>query len=242
LFVPGCCFECAPRWRGGFDTAPILITEPRMSSLLSPAELAWYVTGRFYRTGEGWLADYGYFLHLSGIVGDMFDGEPGEGAPYFTFAAKPFKARPASNGALNLALDPVGEFSVYLQRVPGGDFDRPESFAQGERIATFRRTGLVVGSTVSAQVGGASVPVLGDNVFSARLIDSRAFEFHSAHYDLARILGRGVTQFGTSATVPVAFPAHGTHPPRYELVLPFTGSAIALAGNPGGIVESVIGN
>jgi hypothetical protein len=100
----------------------------------------------------------------------------------------------------------------------------------------------VVGSTVSAQVGGASVAVFGDNVFSARLIDSQPFEFQGAHYDLGRIVGRGVTQFGTSAMVPVAFPAHGTHPPTYELVLPFTGSAIALGGNPGGIVESVIGN
>ncbi|MGO1073299.1 hypothetical protein [Lysobacter sp. CA199] len=86
----------------------------------------------------------------------------------------------------------------------------------------------MVGTTVSAQVGAAPVPVLGDNVFSTRLIDSRRFEFAGAHYDLAAILGRGVTQFGTSAALPVAFPAHGTHPPRYELVLPFTGSAIAL--------------
>ncbi|MEH6421287.1 hypothetical protein [Pseudomonas sp. CGJS7] len=200
-----------------------------MSSLLSPAELAWYVTGRFYRRSDGYLADYGYFLHLSGIAGDLFVDGPAEGRAHFTFAAKPFKARAASNGALDLALDPAGEFSVYLQRIPAGDFDHPETFAQGERIATFRRTGLVVGTTVSAQVGGAAaVPVLGNNVFSAQLIDSRHFEFAGAHYDLGAILGRGVTQFGTSAAVPVAFPAHRTHPPTYELVLPFTGSAIAL--------------
>ncbi|MGH8079725.1 MAG: hypothetical protein ACREP7_04045 [Lysobacter sp.] len=199
-----------------------------MPALLSPAELAWYVTGRFYRSHDGFLADYGYFLHLAGIAGDLFEGPTGEGAAHFTFAAQPFKARSASNGGLDLGLDPVGEFSVYLQRTPAGDFDRPESFTQGERIATFRRTGMVVGSTVSAPVGHAAVPVLSDNVFSARLIDGRPFEFKGAYYELARILGRGVTQFGTCATLPVAFPAHGAHPPRYELVLPFTGSAIAL--------------
>ncbi len=196
--------------------------------LLSPAELAWYVTGRFYRRPDQWLADYGYFLHLSGIDVHLFAGAIGETTAHFTFAAKPFLAGGVSNGALELGLDPAGEFSVYLQREPAGDFDWPESFAQGERIATFRRTGLVVGTTLSAQVGTSAVPVLADNVFSALLIDSRPFEFAGRRYDLAQLLGRGVTQFGTASTVPVAFRAIAPHPPTYDLVLPFTGSAIAL--------------
>lgn len=195
---------------------------------LSPAELAWYVTGRFYRRADGLLADYGYFLHLSGIDAPLFAGEVAEGNAYFTFAAQPFRSGSAVNGALQLGLDRVGEFSVYLQREPAGDFDDPASFARGERIAVFRRTGLVVGTTVEASLGGAPGAVFADNVFSARLIESRPFRFGGHSYDLAEILGRGVTQFGTAANVPVPVPITPA-PPHYDLILPFTGSAIALA-------------
>lgn len=196
-----------------------------MTALL-PAELAWYATGRFYRANDGTLADYGYFLHLPVSDAPLFDGERGETTAHFTFAAKPFKALGVENGALSLALDPVGEFSLYLQRRPAGNFDDPASFAQGERIATFRRTSLVVGTTVAATAGAGTEPLMGDNVFSARLLSSTPFEFGGRRHDLAHGLGPGVTQFGTAATTAVVPPPRG-----YDLVLPFTGSAIAL-GRP----------
>jgi hypothetical protein len=192
---------------------------------LLPAELAWYVTGRFYAAANGGpLADYGYFLHLAGIDAALFDGQAGEGSAHFTFAAVPFEAGAVGNGALKLALDPVGEFSIYLQRTPAGDFDHPESFAQGERIATFRRTSLVVGTTVEGAAANAPA-LIGVNVFSAHLVDSVPFEFGGRHHDLRQIIGRGVTQFGTAATTPIATP---TRPG--DTVVPFSGSAIALGG------------
>ena len=61
--------------------------------MLLPAELAWYVTGRFYLDDkkENNLADYGYFLHLAGIdQAQLFAGKLGEGTACFTFAAVPF--------------------------------------------------------------------------------------------------------------------------------------------------------
>lgn len=181
---------------------------------LQPARLAWYATGRFYETGEGELADYGYFLHLPFLAVPLFDGPPSETTAYFTFAAEPFKAEYIENGSLTLGLDPVGSFSLYLQRRPAGTFDDPASFAQGERIATFRRATLVVGTTVGTAVG--------TNVFTADLIDSNPFDFAGGRHDLAEHLGRGITQFGTAGTTPITPPKH------YKLVLPFTGSAIAL--------------
>lgn len=195
---------------------------------LQPTALAWYATGRFYRTDDGHLADYGYFLHLPGLDGalrggELFDGPPGETTAHFTFAATPFKAGGLDNGALSLALDPVGEFSLYLQRRPAGDFDAPDSFAAGERIATFRRTSLVVGTTVETGTGASAQLLFGNNVFTAHLIDSRPFEFGGRRHDLAQSLGHGVTQFGTAATTAIMPPPKG-----YTLVMPFTGSAIAL--------------
>lgn len=190
-----------------------------MISLL-PAELAWYVTGRFYRADDLTLADYGYFLHLPAVDAPWFDGAPGEATAHFTFAATPFKAGGLINGALSLALDPVGEFSVYLQRKPAGDFGDPASFAAGECIATFRRTSLVMGTTVDAT---ATRSLFGNNVFSARLVASTPFEFGGRRHDIAHGIGQGVTQFGTSASTPIE-PA----PEGYNMVVPFTGSAIVL--------------
>ncbi|TKR29524.1 hypothetical protein FCE95_15435 [Luteimonas gilva] len=194
---------------------------------LSSAELAWYATGRFYEAEDGSLADYGYFLHLPFAEASLFDGAiMGETTAHFTFAAKPFQAKAVVNGALKLGLDPVGEFSLYLQRRPAGDFGDPASFAQGECIATFRRASLAVGTTVAANLAlnGASVslPLVGANVFTAHLIASVPFEFGGRRYDLEESVGRGVTQFGTAAAAAIA------PPPGYRTVLPFTGSAIAL--------------
>lgn len=194
-------------------------------SLLSASELAWYATGRFYRAADGSLADYGYFLHLPFPECPMFSGAPAETTAHFTFAAQPFKNRTASNGSLSLALDAVGEFSLYLQRIPGGNFDSPASFAQGERIAMFRRSTMVVDTTLSASASPtvAPTPVLIANLFTAWLIDSSSFELQGRHYDLGAAIGRGVTQFGFAATTPVV-PA----PSGYTAVVPFTGSAVAL--------------
>ena len=191
-----------------------------MSPLLS-AELAWYVTGRFYvaETSNA-IADYGYFLHLGGIAAPLFAAAPAESSAHFTFAAEPFEAAKLSNGGLQLGLDPVGSFSVFLQRRPAGDFDDPASFARGECIGRFRRTSLVVGTTLNDAAGQALIT---SNVFSARLTASTPFEFGGRHYDLGEMLGAGVTQFGTAAGQAIE-PA----PAGYTLVLPFTGSALAL--------------
>jgi len=194
-----------------------------MTALL-PAELAWYVTGRFYQAEQdGPVADYGYFLHLPFPDVPLFDGKLGEATAHFTFAARPFQAQGITNGSLSLGVDPVGEFSLYLQRRPAGTFDDPASFAQGECIATFRRTSLVVGTTVDGTVGAKAAPLVGTNVFSARLVASTPFEFAGGRHDLADQIGRGVTQFGTAAGTPIL-----PTPSGYTLVLPFTGSAIAL--------------
>lgn len=188
-------------------------------AVAAPAELAWYVTGRFYGKPDGSLADYGYFLHLAGIDAALFNGAPGEATAHFTFAAEPFRAGKVSNGSLNLALDAIGDFPVYLQHTPLGDFAWPASFGLGERIATFRRASMVLGTTVKA----TGSPLMALNAFTARLIDSVSFEFAGRRHDLARIIGRGVTRFGIAAATPVVTP---TQP--HDVVLPFSGSAIAL--------------
>jgi hypothetical protein len=193
-----------------------------MDGRILPGAVAWYVTGRFYAGEDGTAFDAGYFVHLQGIDGPLFSGKAGEETAYLTFLADPFKAKKVFNGDITLGLDDVGEFGVYLRRVPGATFDRPESFGEGEEIARFRRVSVVMGATVGA--GAANQALFSANVFSAQLIHSREFELAGRRYDLGRLIPSGVTQWGTAAATSTGAPAG----------IPFVGSAIAIGGEPGG--------
>lgn len=194
-----------------------------MEGLLA-GEVAWYVTGRFYAAEDGSLRDAGYFLHLQGIDDDaLFSGGKGEGTAHLTFLADPFTAGPLQNGDLSLGLDAAGEFAVFVQRQPRATFGDPASFGAGEEVARFRRVSVVTGTTV----GTAEGPVLGLNVFTARLVASRPFELGGRTYDLRRLVPDGITQWGTSAATPAATLA------GYTSVVPFVGSAIAVGQRPG---------
>lgn len=182
--------------------------------MIRPGEVAWYVTGRFYLATDRSIVDAGYFVHLQGIDGSLFANDAiGERTAHFTFAAHPFTATDFTNGALKLAVDAAGRFSVYLQREPCGTFDDPSSFVKGECIATFERVSVVVGATV-----GAAVTL---NAFSARLVSSTPFAFGERTYDFAELLPHGITQWGTASPEPIAPPPAG-----YTTVVPFVGSAI----------------
>ncbi len=195
-----------------------------MEGPILPGEVAWYVTGRFYRADDGTLRDAGYFLHLQGIDAELFSGDAGEGTAYLTFLADPFTATPLSSGDLALGMDAVGDFAVYLNRQPQATFDAPASFGAGEEVARFRRVSVVTGATVGA--GKMDRPLFGLNVFSARLVSSRPFELGGRRYDLRRLMPNGITQWGTSAATPAA------ELPGFTSVLPFVGSAIAIGGAP----------
>jgi hypothetical protein len=181
-----------------------------------PAEVAWYVTGRFYVDEAGSMFDAGYFLHLQGLHGSMFDGERSESTAHFTFLSEPFRSKQTvANGDLSIGIDSVGEFSLYLNRVPFASFDEPESFGAGERIATFRRVSIVAGLTVPNVVIA--------NVFSASLIWSTEFEYAGERQNLSELMPNGVTQWGTAGTTAITPPLV-----RYKTVLPFVGSAVAI--------------
>ena len=197
-----------------------------MEGMILPGEVAWYVTGRFYRAHDGSLRDAGYFLHLQGVEGGLFGGERGEGTARLTFLADPFTSTPVQNGDITLGLDAVGDFAVYLNRRPAATFADPLSFGAGEEVARFRRTAIVTGATVGS--GSGDAPLFALDVFSARLTSSRPFELDGRTYDLRRLLPHGITQWGTAAATAVT----GADAAGYEAVIPFVGSAIAIGGPP----------
>jgi len=190
---------------------------------LSPAppipagRVAWYVTGRFYATAAGSTQDLGYFLHVEGIAADLFAGPISEANALLTFRSTPFTAQTLTNGDLALSLDPAGDFSVYLNQPGTGksnpSFDDPDSFSQGQRVATFRRTGVVLGTTLTG-------PKVAANTFSAVPVESVLFEIGGTVYDFAKHLPDGITQWGTASTT--LLPPVGL----FTTVVPFVGSAI----------------
>jgi hypothetical protein len=198
-----------------------------MEGMILPGEVAWYVTGRFYKAADGSLLDAGYFLHLQGVEGGLFSGEPGEGTAHLTFLADPFTATNVQNGDITLGLDAVGDFAVYLNRQPAADFADPASFAAGEEVARFRRVAIVTGATVGS--GSTNQSLFSLNVFSARLIESREFVLQNRRYDFRRLMPHGITQWGTAAATPIADAGAA----GYTTVIPFVGSAIAIGGGPG---------
>lgn len=198
-----------------------------MEGMILPGEVAWYVTGRFYKAADGTLLDAGYFLHLQGVEGELFNGGRGEGTAHLTFLADPFTAEDLQNGGLSLGLDAVGDFAVYLNRSPSATFADPASFGAGEEVARFRRVAVVTGATVGS--GSADQPLFSLNVFSARLIASREFVLNNRRYDFRRLMPNGITQWGTAASTPIADAGAA----GYTTVIPFVGSAIAIGGNPG---------
>lgn len=170
-------------------------------------QVVWYVSGRFYvPTNSSAIYDAGYFLHLPIIGADLTSN--------FTFLAEPFTPTDFYNGDLKIGIDPVGQFSIYLQNSPVANYDDPQSFGAGERIATFRRTSIVAGVAIAN--------VAQSNVFSSVLTWSRPFEFRGVMYDFAELLPYGVTQWGTASTNAIAPPPIG-----FSTVIPFVGSAIA---------------
>ena len=174
------------------------------------AQLVWYVTGRFYASGET-LQDSGYFLHLQGIEGPLFDGDPSEATALFTFASAPFGASTVPNGALSIGIDMRGAFSLYLRDEPGASFDDANSFAAGRCIGTFERMSIVA----TAEAPGIG---LFSNVFSATLVDAEPFEFRGKRYDLRELIGHGITQWGLASA-----------PAGTSGAVPFVGSAIRSA-------------
>jgi len=187
-------------------------------------ELAWYATGRFYVATNKLLHDVGYFLHLQGIEGNLFNGPPSEATAHFTFAAEPFLSQAIANADVMLSVAPVGKFSLFLNPQPSGNFSDPTSFSKGQEIAVFQRASIVVGMTIAQSQTGQQSNGIMSNVFTAKLIESSPFEFQGQGYDIKNLLPHGITQWGTASA------RSADAPPPYEDAFAFVGSAIALAG------------
>ena len=158
-------------------------------NILQTGQVAWYVTGRFYVDAQKNAFDAGYFPIIKGIDAPFFKGATthDETTAHFTFSAEKFTATSVSNGDVSMGIYPPGDWHLYYNPTPSGDFSAPDTFSQGQKIATFRREG----STSGIAIGSASVSVL-----TFGLEHSSPFAVGGVTYDMKDLIPNGVTQVG----------------------------------------------
>jgi hypothetical protein len=89
-------------------------------------------------TGQGQCV--GYFTNIAGITASLFSGTPGEETAYFTFRSDVFQLSPLpANGDLQPDLFTAGNYAIYFNPQPIGDWGNPDTFSSGEPIAAFKR-------------------------------------------------------------------------------------------------------
>ena len=117
-------------------------------------------------TGEG----AGYFTFIEGIPGPLFTDPraPSEATAFFTFTTAPFSTVRIVNGNVSALLHPPGNFYVYLNPTPNGNWMDFKTFAQGQLIAT-----LEFGTTQDVSTGSVQI-----GYTSASLVESSDFQFH----------------------------------------------------------------
>jgi hypothetical protein len=142
-------------------------------------------------TGEG----AGYFTFIEGIPGPFFANPlpPSEATAFFTFITAPFSTVRIPNGNVVALLHPPGNFYVYLNPTPIGNWNDFTTFAHGQLIAT-----LEFGTTQDINTGSVQM-----GYTSARLLESSDFEFHGRRFNFSNLFPHGVTIAFTVNPVPV---------------------------------------
>jgi len=169
-------------------------------------------------TGDGQCI--GYFTSVAGIAGPFFHGTPGEGTAYFTFRSDVFKltALPSA-GDLQPDLLSAGNYAIYLNRQPIGDWSAPDTFSSGQRIAAFKRPESLV--SLFPQSFHAAI--------GEELVSTQPFLFKGHTYDFSAIAPHGLTLFDFGSMNPLT--GSGVGVGRFSLVLPYAGSSIAVGPN-----------
>jgi hypothetical protein len=164
------------------------------------AAAACYFVARVYLNPVNGLGQaIGYFTAIAGIGASdtLFYGSPGQSTAFFTFRSDVFSLAPLpSNGAFTLDLVNAGEFNIYYNPSPTGDWSDPNTFSggkafPGQPIATFARPESLV-------LNG----VIGKHVVTGYLKSSRPFTFNGHSSDFNEIAPAGLTLNETASTVP----------------------------------------
>ncbi len=201
----------------------------------SDAEIAWFWLGRAgFNPTNGNVLPYGYFTIINGVPGPMFTAAtPSEATAIFSFRYSMFQAFPLpSNLDQNLFLTTPATFDIYLDTKPNRNWNDPNTFSTGTKVATYSRPGFQ----------GEQLYVTQYQAYSAKLVSSQPFTFNGQTIDFKNFapgitvgdylgvipsqgfspnfplvysissyaLATHLTRSGVSATSAVAGPTHAT--------------------------------
>jgi hypothetical protein len=184
---------------------------------LPAGSIAFHYVGRItVNVVTGTSVVYGYLTHVEGVPGPYFNGPPSEVSALFTFKADAIPPGPQlpSNGDVVPNELPPGNFAIYYTATPSHDWGNPDSFASGQRIATFRRS-----IAMSWMFGPGAA-----ETHSAALVASADFTINDQTFNFEDLVGHGVTDtaIGTNTPTPgSAFPIFS---------FPFAGWSVVVPG------------
>jgi hypothetical protein len=117
--------------------------------------------GRLIVTSDGNTDIFGYFSFVEGMPG-LFKGSPAAPGAMLTYRAEPTSAQFLENGrVLHLIAAPVnGQFTrigIYYHPDPARDLNRPDTFADGTHVASFRTHGTRANVTSNAYLLSATM-------------------------------------------------------------------------------------
>jgi hypothetical protein len=165
-------------------------------------------------TGQGQCV--GYFTDIAGITASLFNGTPGEDTAYFTFRSDVFQLSPLpADGDLQPDLFSAGNYAIYFNRHPIGDWTNPGTFSSGQPIAAFTRPESFV----------SLLPQSFHSVIREQLVSTEPFRFDGHNYDLRAIAPGGLTLMDVGSTTALSGIS------GFSLVLPYAGSAIAVGAD-----------
>ncbi len=186
------------------------------------ARVVWQLVGKTLlnpATGAGQVL--GYFTFIEGVSDPMFSGPPGppsESTAHFTLRSLPIQTQFFPHGNILIGLLGPETFTLHVDPTPDQDFDNPESFSNGQQLASFSR-----GPAQIHFVG----PVFTDT-FSVTLLSSHTVSWQDRRINLRQLTPNGVTLAITGST---AFQPTGI--PEFPVSVSFGASAVAVGGGSG---------
>jgi hypothetical protein len=138
--------------------AAVLIWAQAPAAKFPNGTLGAQTAGRMIFHPQGTTELYGYYTFLEGVDAAMFNGQASTRNAHFTFRTEHAGVEFVRNGVLaHMLVRPLNILgtatNVYYDPTPDQDFSRPESFTDGELIATYRARGSR--ATIGFGTGGS---------------------------------------------------------------------------------------
>ena len=178
------------------------------------ARVVWQLVGKtLLNPGTGAGQVLAYFTFIEGVSDPMFSGAPAESTAHFTLRSLPFETQFFPHGDILIGLLGSETFTLHVDPTPDQNFDNPESFSNGQQLASFKR--------LPAQINFVG-PVFTDT-FSVTFLSSHTVSWQDRRINLRQLTPNGVTLAITGST---AFLPTGV--PEFPVSVSFGASGVAV--------------